>query len=218
MKKVLLKLAVVVIIVTTMVSCKKENTLSDSVSNSSVKDTEFVASDTEGQLRQMPYGHIVAALEEEWGCCYEFDHYTTRTTPSGVTAANLLVVPSLAFENDYLTIIINGSAQLLGVYEVMFNSGFEAGTRDEDRNSYTFDIYYYANILFSGYVYTNIPNLPDRINAYGTPGYYPYPLLNYYSTGYINLENYASEPLTMTPERMALKLASSFYIHYYLGN
>ena len=218
MKKELLKLAFVVMFVTTLVSCKKENTLSDSVSNNSLNDTEFVASNMEGQLRQMPYGHIIAALAQEYGCCFDFNNYTTATTPQGVTAANLIVVPSLVFDDDYLTIVINGSAQVLGVYEVFFTSGFNSNSRNEESNSYSFEIYY-LDALFSGYVYTNVPNYPDRIYASGALlSYYPYPLLNYYSTGYINLENYASEPLVMTPQKMALKLASSFYIHYYLGN
>lgn len=222
MKKELLKLAFVVMVVTALASCKKENLSSDPVSNSSVNDTEFVAPNTSGQLRQMPYDQIIDALEVEWGWGFDFDSIKSSTTPLGVTPpANLIVVPSLVFDHDYLTIIINGYAQLLGVYEVDFTSGFNSNSLNVDRNSYAFDIYY-TDILFSGYVYTNVPNYPDRIYANGTlHSYYPYPLLNYYSTGYINLENTGFETpgITITYEdRMALRLAGSFYTHYYLGN
>ena len=220
MKKVLLKLAFVVMIVTTLVSCKKENTLSDSVPNNGVNDTGFVAPDMEGQLRQMPYDHIIEALKEEWGWGFDFNNMKNSTTPLGITPpTNLFVVPSLAFDDDYLTIIINGYAQLLGVYEVVFTSGFNSNSCNVESNSYSFDIYY-TDILLKGFVYTNVPNYPDRINAYiPLLSYYPYPLFNYYSTGYINLENIGLVTLGTTEEEiMALKLASSFYIHYYLGN
>ncbi|MBQ7238540.1 MAG: hypothetical protein IJS20_07095 [Bacteroidales bacterium] len=220
--KLLIKIILTVVIIATLNSCKKEDSAPVAASNPN-ENVEVISQNREGQLRQIPYQSIIDDLEEEYDCCFDFNSITTVTTPTGVAAANILVLPSTWFDDWFLTIIINGSAQLIGVYEVQFTSGFSANIRDIETNSYGFAIYYGPtnNDIFTGFVYMNVPNISDYISTFGNPFYhnYPYPLFDYYTTSATNLEDYvvAFDTTGMTPLKIACKLGSTFYIHFYLG-
>ncbi len=218
-----IKTIIAVVLITVLNSCKKEDVAPVATSNTNVS-VEAISPSMEGQLRQVPYQSIIDDLEEEYGLCFDFNSITTVTTPTGEAAvANIIVLPSTWFSNYFLTIIIDGSAHLLGVYEVQFTHGFSASICETDFNSYGFDIYYVEerSSIFTGVVCTNVPNTADYVQTTGNPSTsnYPYPLFDYYSTGFTNLENYVYlyDTPGITPLKIACKLGSTFYIHFYLG-
>lgn len=229
MKKVLLNLAFVAI-VAALASCKKDNASAVIVSDANVYNSESVSQNVEGQYRGVPYTYVLENLEEEYGCCFDFSDATSPvTSSSGSNSAVLFAFPSTWFDDVYLTVVISSSGQLLGVFQVEFTSGFsKEANRDIEVNSYEYDIWnqYGGSILFHGYTYMNVPYYPDRIYISNYPGLnsynFPYPLFDYISTGYTNLENYTDSGIgvytPMNPKKMALRLASTFYIHFYLGN
>ena len=221
--RLLIRTILAVIILAVLNSCKKEDVDPVATSNPNA-NVEALSQSMDGQLRQVPYQSIIDDLEEEYGLTFDFNSITTVTTPSGVASvANVLVLPSTWFSDYFLTIIIDGSAHLLGVYEVKFTYGFSANNGNLDSNSYGFEIYYDgSSSIFTGIVITDVPNTTDYIQTFGNPSTsnYPYPLFDYYSTGLTNLENYVNigfDTPGVTPRKIACKLGSTFYIHFYLG-
>jgi hypothetical protein len=224
MKKILFKMAFCVMIVTVVASCKKDDSLLN-VSSFNEYKSESVYQNSESQYRQIPINHVLEELQEEYDCCFDFDNLIHVTPPSGVLAAHIFVAPSTWTDDFYLTIIINGSAQVIGLYQIEFTSGFKNANRDIESEAYGFKVYDqdYDVLLFSGDVYTNVPYYPDRVYIPGNHinlYYYTYPLFDNLSTGYTNLENYVISGVVETPgmtsSKMALKLASTFYVHFYL--
>lgn len=215
-KRLLLRLALAVVFFVALDSCKKEsNAILDA--NVLLEEEKIISSDMEVD-RQVPYNQVLAALENEYGNAYDFDSKAYATPPTGVITANMWVVPSFWYDDIYLTIILNGSAQIIGLYQVQFATGFSSEI-DATANSYQYTVNTPTGEynLFYGYVYTNIPNYSDRITVSNWNGVeYNYPLFNNLSSGYIVLENYQNYSNPINSSKLALKMATSFYMHYYL--
>ena len=224
-KKFLLKSALAAMLLAALGSCKKVESDFSYATNDQNRETGITSSDVE-TTRQVPYDQVLAALEAQYDWLYDFDS-KTYGRPAGMAAPHMWVVPSTWFNNTFLTIIIDGNAHIVGLYDIQFTSGFNnTENNNENRDSFVYTI---TNVvgndnetMFNGEASINIPGgWPDClwVTNVGIPSTYPYHLFDNISTGSVNLENY-DVPFQVynpqvTPEKIALRIASTCFIHFY---
>lgn len=223
MKTKLLKTFLVVMVLATIVSCKKDEATMLPSSEPSLTNNEFVSPAIDQQLRG-GIGNlqgVLADLEEEFGLVFDFDDIKTAS-PSNASQIHIYVMPCKVITDYFLTVILDNNANIIGLYEFWFS---ESNNADSYYNFGVGDPYT-TYTLFSGWIGLNISGtMPNCLVVYpgiSIPSDYPYPVFGNVTTGYTTLETYSFSSGVDTPEmnawKLALRAASTFYLHFYDEN
>ena len=226
-KKLLMKMAFAVLLVAALASCKKDAVEQFPASNNSVQDSEILSS-VEG-MRGLPYGPTLADIEALYDCCFDFTNIMQPVSPSGMNLPYMWVVPSTWLDDTFLTIMIDNGANIEALYIIQFTTNVGLEVMDNlspltQSSMFTICNMDDANYMFYGLVALNVPNTSDFVQIYNginIPAYYPYHIFDNISVGYVNLENYSLNgsgfgvpPAIYTYAQIALRIASTFYIHF----
>lgn len=220
MKKVSLLIAMIAFAVSfSFQSCKKANEETTTERNSLIQEG--------AGGRQMDPTRVLASLANQYGELFNFNSIEGPYNPSNTTSIRIYVVPaSNVFDYFYLTIVLDGTANILGIYvtdlSYAFPSDIVNGNNDHDYNYYFYNIWD-AEIndrFFYGTV--NIGKNSQIVSTLSVNGIdTPVNPANYHffynlSVGVNNLENVNMLNNTqISAMRMALQMAATFYLNFY---
>lgn len=218
MKKRLLKLVLGAIIFAVLTSCKKDVPDLQYATCKVDDDKEIVSHDRNEDLRGIDPSGVLNALAEEYGILYDFSNKISARPVTNGRTVSMWIVPSLWDSNAWLTILVNPSAQIIGLYEILYDS--KSVTKDSDNRFsagfYINDVDTYSWIIECS-ASVNVYGLTDRLHIYNNisiPSNYPYPLFDNISSGYFDLSTYS--PTTSDPYAdLALRVAATFYNNFY---
>lgn len=218
MKKKLINSLFVVIMFVATVSCSKNNEAVFTTKGTG-QDFEFVSQDTNSPTRAVDPSQVIASLAQEYGWVYDFDSII-EAHPSGISSVRIYSVPSMWNSSIYLSIVLDASANIIGLYDIQFPSLSNADSGYDYSVSYPCD----NGQLFAGWIGINVPGpMPNHLYVYSSsiniPSDYPYPIFANVTSGYVSLENYALatgfDNLQINGWKLALRAASTFYANFY---
>lgn len=217
MKKVSLLIAMIAFAVSfSFQSCKKANEETTTERNSLIQKGD-------GE-RQIDPSQVIASIASQYGQVFDFNAMTGPHSPSNATDVSIYVVPSqFSLDYFYLTFVLDGAANILGIYVTDLSYAFS-------HDNITYDNYssYFYNIwdtdmnirMFYGYVNIGKNNqIASNLSITGT--FEPVNSANYHffynlSVGLYDLESINSMLTAhISAPQMALQMAATFYMNLY---
>lgn len=221
--KQLLRSAFVAALFLVLTSCKKDDA-NFSTSNNFEPINEILSVGSDG-LKGIDPSQVINGLESTYGENYDF---SKKVRGNAVTVDNstvyLCVIPSFWDDNFWMCVLVNNSAQIIGLYELEYLYYDDAkGENDE----MVYPSYYINDIdntiytLFRGSIGVNIYGFSDFLivnsNNIAIPNNYPYPLFNNVTAGNYSLGTCTYNVNDSVPEKalIAMRAATTFYNNFY---
>lgn len=231
-KRQLLKMAFAVMFLAVLASCKKDDVNLLSATDNEVAKIESVSSNENEGLRGVDPSGKLNAVMLEYGDSYVFsDMATAPVYTTDNSTIYVYVAPFFLDYNNWISIVISNSGQLIGLYEFDFddyksdNYNYSESNNEIDVRSnyhyYVKDIDDVTITLFDGGVLANIYGLPEYLYVYPSylplPSNYPYPLFDNVVNGTYNLGTIGTLSPCNAPEkaRIAIRAALTFYNYFY---
>lgn len=223
MKKKLFSVMLLISLFAAAVSCRKNDETMMSV-NADEKLSEVVVQDASQLTRAVDPSQTIANLAQEYGWIYDFDS-VYFATPASHSSVVFYSVQSMWTSWSYLTFVLNGSANVIGLYVIDFSDLRIDGFGSD----YTVWPVLDNHWLFYGTLNLNVPGaIPDYLtvsNNISIPSDYPYPLFANVTSGSFVLPATTIYPhiygdpnnVVSVPEgtRYSLYSAAIFYANFY---
>ena len=219
MKVIFEKLLMAIVVIITVASCQKQESILDFSGKNMSKDNVCVTSKDKGPTRGTDPSSVINSIANAYNLVYDFNNmYVCSSTNNSNATVGIWVVPSKWIDYEYLVIVLNSYANVIGFYDMQLTD-YQYLNSKTSTYSYVVSVACENDWILMGSIVFDIPGgYPDRlyVNSCSVPQDYSYPMFDNVTNGYVTLEDYTVpfDNPNMQPEKIVAKAASTFYIHF----